>query len=120
LAESKSGSFNTLELHSISKRFGNLQALSNVSLELRPGTVHALLGENGAGLNPLWVIATGIFFGALEAGASALQRDVGIPVTVASVIEALIILAVLAAGTIKSLRALQSSTVINDPAADGT
>jgi simple sugar transport system permease protein len=41
-----------------------------------------------AGLNPLWVIATGIFFGALEAGASALQRDAGIPVTIASVIEA--------------------------------
>lgn len=73
-----------------------------------------------AGLNPLWVIATGIFFGALEAGASALQRDAGIPVTVASVIEAVIILAVLAAGSIRSFRALQSNTVINDPAADGT
>jgi hypothetical protein len=36
-----------LELRGISKRFGNLQALSNVSLVLRPGTVHALLGENG-------------------------------------------------------------------------
>lgn len=65
-----------------------------------------------AGLNPLWVIATGIFFGALETGASALQRDAGIPVTVASVIEALIILGVLAAGSIRSLRILQSSTVI--------
>lgn len=73
-----------------------------------------------AGLNPLWVIATGIFFGALEAGASALQRDVGVPVTVASVIEALIILAVLAVGSMRGFRALESSTVINDPAADGT
>jgi ABC-type uncharacterized transport system permease subunit len=73
-----------------------------------------------AGLNPLWVIATGVFFGALEAGASALQRDVGIPVTVASVIEALIILAVLVVGSIRSFRALQSSTVIDDPAVDAT
>ena len=67
-----------------------------------------------AGLNPLWVIATGIFFGALEAGASALQRDAGIPVTIASVIEALIILIVLAAGSIRSLRSLQSSIVSNE------
>jgi ABC-type uncharacterized transport system permease subunit len=73
-----------------------------------------------AGLNPLWVIATGIFFGALEAGASALQRDAGIPVTVASVIEALIILAVLAAGSIRSLRALRSNAAMNEPATDST
>ena len=71
-----------------------------------------------AGLNPLWVIATGIFFGALEAGASALQRDAGIPVTIASVIEALIILIVLAAGSIRSLRSLQSSIVSNESTAE--
>jgi simple sugar transport system permease protein len=73
-----------------------------------------------AGLNPLWVIATGVFFGALEAGASALQRDAGIPVTVASVIEALIVLVVLAAGSIRSLRALRPNPTMNDPAADRT
>ena len=71
-----------------------------------------------AGLNPLWVIATGMFFGALEAGASALQRDAGIPVTIASVIEALIILVVLAAGSIRSLRSLQSSIVSNESTAE--
>lgn len=49
-----------------------------------------------AGLNPLGVIITGILFGALETGASALQRDAGVPATLVSVIEALIILAVLA------------------------
>jgi simple sugar transport system permease protein len=73
-----------------------------------------------AGLNPLWVITTGIFFGALEAGASALQRDVGIPATLASVIEALIILVVLAAGSIRTIRAIRSNAVMIDPAAGGT
>jgi len=55
-----------------------------------------------AGLNPLGVIITGILFGALETGASALQRDAGIPATLVSVIEALIILAVLAAEPLRA------------------
>ncbi len=38
-----------LDTHALSKRFGNLTALDAVSLKFRPGTVHALLGENGAG-----------------------------------------------------------------------
>ncbi|HUQ20043.1 MAG TPA: ATP-binding cassette domain-containing protein [Gemmatimonadaceae bacterium] len=50
----------SLELRNISKRFGNLQAVSHVSLTLRPGTVHALLGENGAGKTTLMRIAFGM------------------------------------------------------------
>ena len=38
-----------LETYQLSKRFGDFAALSQVSLTVRPGTVHALLGENGAG-----------------------------------------------------------------------
>ena len=49
-----------------------------------------------AGLNPAWVVASGILFGALETGANALQRDAGIPATLVWVAEALVILAVLA------------------------
>lgn len=45
-----------------------------------------------ANLNPAGVIISGISFGALEAGAAAMQRDAGVPAVVASVIEATLIL----------------------------
>jgi len=49
-----------------------------------------------AGLDPLAVLGTGVLFGALEAGAGAMQRDAGIPAVWVVAVEALIILAVLA------------------------
>lgn len=44
-----------------------------------------------AGLEPALVIATGLVFGALEAGAAAMQRDAGVPAVLVSVVEALLI-----------------------------
>jgi len=44
---------NALEAINISKRFGDFTALSKVSLALRRGSFHALLGENGAGKSTL-------------------------------------------------------------------
>jgi simple sugar transport system permease protein len=49
-----------------------------------------------ARLEPVAVLATGVLFGALEAGAGAMQRDAGIPPVWVTAIQALIILAVLA------------------------
>lgn len=49
-----------------------------------------------ARLNAAAVIATGVLFGALEAGANAMQRDAGVPSVVVSIIEAAIILVLVA------------------------
>lgn len=51
-----------------------------------------------ARLDALAVIASGILFGALEAGATAMQRDAGVPSVVVSVIEACVILSLVALG----------------------
>ncbi|MEO8055377.1 MAG: ATP-binding cassette domain-containing protein [Acidobacteriota bacterium] len=48
-----------LELNRISKRFGSTQALSEATLTVFPGEIHALLGENGAGKSTLVSIAAG-------------------------------------------------------------
>jgi simple sugar transport system permease protein len=49
-----------------------------------------------AGLHPLGVVLTGLLFGALDAGAAAMQRDAGVPAVWATGVQALVILAVLA------------------------
>jgi len=50
-----------------------------------------------AGLHPVAVIASAILFAALDAGASAMQREAGVPSVVVWVVQALLVLAVLAA-----------------------
>lgn len=61
-----------------------------------------------ARLNALGVVATGVLFGAFEAGAAAMQRDAGVPSVVVAIVEAAIILAVLAIDRARRLHAVVS------------
>ena len=49
-----------LSCEGISKSFGGTHALKNVQLHVKPGEVHALLGENGAGKSTLMKIVIGL------------------------------------------------------------
>jgi simple sugar transport system ATP-binding protein len=50
-----------LELRSLTKRFGGLTAVGDVSLSVAPGEVVALVGENGAGKSTLIQLACGLY-----------------------------------------------------------
>ncbi|MFD4941442.1 multiple monosaccharide ABC transporter ATP-binding protein [Streptomyces sp. NPDC058409] len=49
-----------LEMRSIVKTFPGVRALSDVSLTVRPGEVHAICGENGAGKSTLMKVLSGV------------------------------------------------------------
>ena len=54
-----------------------------------------------AGLDPWRVVPAAVLFAALEAGAGAMQRDAGVPSTLVSVVEALLILSVVGAQALR-------------------
>lgn len=50
-----------LTVESLSKSFGGIQALYNLSFEVSPGAIHAVIGPNGAGKTTLFNIITGSY-----------------------------------------------------------
>jgi branched-chain amino acid transport system ATP-binding protein len=48
-----------LEVSDVNKRFGGLQALGNVNLNIAANTVHAIIGPNGAGKSTLLNVLVG-------------------------------------------------------------
>jgi len=66
-----------MEIAGVSKRFDATQALSDVSLDLSAGEVHAIVGENGAGKSTLIKIMTGIF--PADQGTMAVAGEAYIP-----------------------------------------
>jgi simple sugar transport system ATP-binding protein len=68
-----------IELRDVSKRFPGVLANDRVSFAVRPGEIHALLGENGAGKSTL----VKMIYGVLQPDAGAILWD-GAPVAVAN------------------------------------
>ena len=59
MTEEKNALPGTLKVRNISKAFPNVQALADVSLDIRPGEILAFMGENGAGKSTLLKIING-------------------------------------------------------------
>lgn len=55
-----SGIVPRLELIGVSKAFGGVSAVSDVSLATAPGEIHALVGENGAGKSTVMNMISGV------------------------------------------------------------
>ena len=49
-----------IEMLNITKRFPGIVANDNITLQLKKGEIHALMGENGAGKSTLIKVLTGV------------------------------------------------------------
>ena len=74
----------SLRLNRVSKRYGPALALDDASLLVRPGTIHAVLGENGAGKTTMLRVA----FGMASPDSGTLERN-GEPVRFRSAADAI-------------------------------
>ena len=72
-----------LRMTGVSKAFAGLPAVADVTLDVRAGEVHALMGENGAGKSTLMKILSGVY----SPDAGSIEID-GEPVTIGSPREA--------------------------------
>ena len=50
-----------LEVQGIAKHFGGIRAVSNASLQIQAGQIHALIGPNGAGKTTLFNLVSGLY-----------------------------------------------------------
>jgi branched-chain amino acid transport system ATP-binding protein len=50
-----------LDVQGVAKRFGGIRAVSNASLQIKAGQIHALIGPNGAGKTTLFNLVSGLY-----------------------------------------------------------
>jgi branched-chain amino acid transport system ATP-binding protein len=95
-----------LEVSHVSKRFGGLQALSDVSLAISHGHIHGLIGPNGAGKTTFFNVITGLY--SPDAGEFKLQGRPYQPTAVHEVARAGI------ARTFQNIRLFANMTVLQN------
>ena len=49
-----------LKIQNLTKNFGNVSAVSNISLEVEEGTIHSIIGPNGAGKSTFFNMISGV------------------------------------------------------------
>ena len=72
-----------IEMLNITKRFPGIIANDNITLQLRHGEIHALLGENGAGKSTLM----SVLFGLYQAEEGIIKKDGKDPVQFLLILE---------------------------------
>jgi branched-chain amino acid transport system ATP-binding protein len=75
-----------LKVSGVSKRFGGLQALSDVGITIEPGQVYGLIGPNGAGKTTFFNVITGLY--TPDGGSFELGGSPYVPTTVHEVAKA--------------------------------
>jgi ABC-type uncharacterized transport system permease subunit len=68
-----------------------------------------------ARLDMRWVVVTAVFFGALQAGAAAMQRDADVPSTAVTIVIALVVLGVLAGPGVREFAIARSRRIQAEP-----
>jgi len=95
-----------LKVHNASKRFGGLQALNDVCLEIQPNEIYGLIGPNGAGKTTFFNVMTGLY--QPDSGNFALDGKPYVPNAIYRVVMAGI------ARTFQNIRLFSEMTVLEN------